>query len=65
MGEYSMYGIENSEGELRFFIIAKDFNRAKEIATENGKEGEIYDRGWCIGPLANTYNEGEKIQVKI
>ena len=61
----NVYIVANSDGKPRFIVFADSFNRAKELASERGKKGEIFDRAWYLYTTLDVANEGERIYKEI
>ena len=55
----NVYLVINNKAENRFLVCAENTERAIELAKENGRENEVFDRGFF---LSTSYENKESIQ---
>lgn len=46
----NVYLVLNSKAENRFIICAENTERAYELAKEQGRENEVFDRSFFLSP---------------
>ena len=56
----NVYLVLNNKAESRFIVCAENSERAYELARENGRENEVFDRSFF---LSTSYENKESIQV--
>lgn len=52
----NIYLVINNKAENRFIVCAENWERANELARENGRENEVFDRGFYL----STSNENKE-----
>ena len=55
----NVYLVLNNKAENRFIVCAENTERAYELARENGRENEVFDRSFL---LAKSKENKENIQ---
>lgn len=55
----NVYLVINNKAENRFIVCAENWERALELAKENGRENEVFDRGFF---LSSSYENKESVQ---
>ena len=55
----NVYLVINNKAENRFVVCAENTERAYELARENGRENEVFDRSFF---LSTSYENKESIQ---
>lgn len=55
----NVYLVLNNKAENRFLVCAENTERAYELARENGRENEVFDRSFL---LSTSYEDKESIQ---
>ena len=55
----NVYLVLNNKAENRFLVCAENTERAYELAKENGRENEVFDRSFL---LSTSYENKESIQ---
>ena len=54
-----VYLVLNNKAENRFIVCAENTERAYELARENGRENEVFDRSFL---LSTSHENKESIQ---
>ena len=55
----NVYFVLNNKAENRFIVCAENTERAYELARENGRENEVFDRSFL---LSSSHENKESIQ---
>ncbi len=55
----NVYLVLNNKAENRFIVCAENTERAYELARENGRENEVFDRSFF---LSSSHENKESIQ---
>jgi hypothetical protein len=58
----NLYLVINNKAENRFIVCAENWERAIKLAKENGRENEVFDRGFYLS--TSHENKESVLEVK-
>ena len=58
----NVYFVLNNKAENRFIVCAENTERAYELARENGRENEVFDRSFLLS--SSHENKESVLEVK-
>jgi hypothetical protein len=58
----NVYLVINNKAENRFIVCAENWERAIKLAKENGRENEVFDRGFYLS--TSHENKESVLEVK-